>query len=121
MSICYFLEFKFKRKKKNFSSLASGPAFQKRYVHRQPFMNIDVYPLVCSVLHLNLNPTQQQISEGYCQKDAKPSRIIKMLAPIKFSGNQNENSSIEQSSINSKNNWFGHTKRYFSLKMLFDA
>ena len=64
--------------------MANGPAFKKNYVHRTPFLNIDVYSLACSVLHLNLDPDREQSNPSYCRNDGQPSRVQKMLEPLKY-------------------------------------
>jgi hypothetical protein len=33
--------------------IASGPAFKTRYNHRKKFLNIDLYPLMLSVLQIS--------------------------------------------------------------------
>lgn len=93
--------------------LASGPAFKRKYVHMTPFINIDVYSLVCSVLHLNLDSNLKSI-DRYCEMDGKSSRISKMLAPIKHTGDDGPNSSADKQSVNSKETcWFGPKMRWY--------
>lgn len=84
--------------------LANGPAFKKNYVHRTPFFNIDVYSLICSILHLNLNPNSNP-NDLYCKNDGEPFRVKKMLKPIKYSGDPGYKE--DQNSLNSKDeSWF---------------
>lgn len=98
--------------------LANGPAFQKNYIHRAPFLNIDVYSLVCSVLHLNLDTSLEKTNPSYCRNDGVPSRVNKMLAPIKYTPARN---GTDKNSLNSKDDdgWFGSKlKGYFKNAML---
>lgn len=91
--------------------MANGPAFKKNYVHRTPFRNIDVYSLCCSVLHLNLDPSLERTNPSYCRNDGQPSRVQKMLQPIKYTPRNGS----DQNSLNSKDDdkndqdggWFG--------------
>lgn len=76
-------------------------------------MNIDLYPLICSVLHLNLDPKYQP-TDRYCLMDARASRVRKMLVPIKYTSDDGSESS-EEKPVNSKDDsWFGSKmKGYF--------
>lgn len=85
-----------------------------------PFLNIDVYSLACSVLHLNLDPDRQLGDPGYCQNDGQPSRVAKMLQPIKYT----PNNGTDKGSINSKGDhdndqdggWFGSKLKWYLVQ-----
>lgn len=64
--------------------MANGPAFKKNYEHRTPFLNIDVYTLICSVLQLNLDPRLEKKHPTYCRNDGDPSRVREMLNPVQY-------------------------------------
>ena len=96
--------------------MANGPAFKKNYVHRVPFLNVDVYSLVCSVLHLNLDPNLKMTNPSYCRNDGEPWRVQKMLEPIKYA----PRNGTDKNSLNRKDDetngggWFGPKLRgYF--------
>jgi hypothetical protein len=42
--------------------IASGPAFKTRYNHKKEFLNIDLYPLMLSVLQIS--PLEEYPSNG---------------------------------------------------------
>ncbi|RWS11153.1 ectonucleotide pyrophosphatase/phosphodiesterase family member 5-like protein [Dinothrombium tinctorium] len=56
--------------------IAKGPAFKSNYVHELEFENIDLYPLMCFVLHLF--PLKRFASNGSFE------RVFQMLVPVTF-------------------------------------
>ena len=74
------------------------------------FENIDVYSLICSVLHLNLNENTND--SKYCVGDGQPSRVKSMLKLIKHSGVKEVG---EESTLNSKDSWFGFKMKWYFL------
>jgi hypothetical protein len=69
--------------------VAYGPAFRKHLQYDRPFQNIDLYPLMCEILHIR--SSDPFVDSTLCRSNGSLSRVKPMLRPIVFSGDLSDN------------------------------
>lgn len=77
--------------------VAYGPAFRRHLQYDRSFENIDLYPLMCELLHIrSFDP---HVDAELCRSNGSLSNVKGMLRQLKFSG---DTSSYESSAIKCK-------------------
>lgn len=77
--------------------VAYGPAFNRHLQYDRPFENIDLYPLMCELLHIRSFDPHEDAK--LCRSNGSLSRVKGMLKQLKYSG---DTSSYESNALKRK-------------------